>query len=238
MAESLQFKRLGGLLGGKNFKENAPILLREHGVETLEVNLHKDCGGLKLVHSAISRNERIDSRIYHALVPPFSKQLPFNPVLTTIEKVEDIGTGIQKGIAVKWYGETSLRGVSCMVNPTLGIVKGKKTLLLTVPIIEEGLARTATVSCMDPRCKTKGRGFDKLATSLGLNPETTYTITLVKGETGQMTIDPKAAIKYIGIPNVVLYAGRNDRDGVINDLWKALRRKDVDLLDANVTRYD
>jgi len=237
MAESLQFKRAGAFLGGHNFKLNAPALLRELGVETLEVRMHKDCGALKLVHSVTSESNRIDKQTYLALVPPFLRRMR-DPAAATMERIEGIGRSIQRDIAMQWIGASTLKRVFCETNFSSGKVEGNRTLLLTVPIIEWAPTNTAVVTCMDPRCKTRGNGFDKLAESLGLNPDTTYTITIVKGPAIQAAVDPVAAVRYIGIRKVVLFAGKNDRDHVIDDFHMAIRRREVFLPNADVERYD
>lgn len=239
MPESLQFKRAGAFLGGKNFKANVPDILREYETENLEVKMHKDCGAIKLVHGAASGSRQIDNHaVYEALVPPFLRRMGFNPKSATRENIEDIGKIIQMGIAVKWTDMPSLKNVSCEVNLSHGEVEGSKTLLLTSPIIEWAPLRTAVVTCMDPRCKTREGGFDRLAESLELNPNTTYIITIVKGDPRQTAIDPIAAVRYIGIRNVVLFAGANDKDHAIDAFHMAIRRKEIWLPGADIKRYD
>jgi len=239
MAESLQFKRAGAFLGG-NFKRHAPDLLREHDNDSLDIKMHTDCGAVKLVHAVANASKQVDKDTYEALIPPFLRYMDsmnFNPRTATLETVGNVGRIIQEETALKWMGG-SMRRVSCEMNSTLGKVEGTRILLLTVPIIEFSPTRTAAVSCMDPRCDTRDGGFHKLAESLSLNPTTTYTITMVKGDVNQMAVDPRAAVIYIGIRKVVLFAGKNDRDHVIDTFHMALRRKEIVLPGADIQRYD
>lgn len=238
MAQKFEFKRAGALLGGANFKQHLPQLIRDHQTENLEVKLHEDCGAVKLVHAGVKDRDKVEWQIYNALVPPFLRRIASDPTLATQNHIEDLALEIQREIALEWKNITSLRQVNCTKIPTVGKVEGERTLLLTTPIMKNGTDSTVEVRCMDPRCRSENDPFDEVVKSLELDPKRTYVITLVPGDFREMVIDPKAAVKYLNILNVALYRGKEDRYGVIDRFHSALMRKDIELPNAQIKRYD
>ncbi len=206
----LKIKTAGGFVGG--LKDQMPQLLRNYGIAELRVHQHTDCGAMGLVRSAIKDRTNVDSVTYDRVVEPFVRQLKHQG---DESRLSGIAIGIQVNIAERWKSAV-LKAISYSVDKTAGKVKGHKVLLLTPPFFSKS---------------------EDLVNSVDLNPEHTYIVTLVPGEHHRMAVDPKIAVRYLGINDVRLYKGKNDDAGVIEDFWKATRNGKVEL-GANVTRLD
>jgi hypothetical protein len=212
--EALRFRTAGGFVGGtKNYVQEL-IRRGDIGGEA-QINLHTDCGAVKLVTEGLRDKSKVDESTYRSLVSPFLKFGPFLPV----ERIEDIALGIQAQIGLGWRNAQTglLNHVNCTKAITSGYVEGQKTLLLTKPTT---------------------RKLEDVAKNIGLNPKSTYVITLVPANITQMAVDPFVAVKYLHIENVVVHAGNSDRERVINRFWGAYKRGDIVLPNANVERRD
>lgn len=207
----LKIKTAGGFVGG-NLKASMPDLLRKYGIETLRINQHTDCGAMAIVHSGVKDRKSVDGTTYNSLVKPFMHYIrrPEDE-----KKLPGIAMGIQICIAAGWKKE-GLKKISCSMSETVGKVEGPKTLLLTAPFFSRS---------------------EDLVNSIGLSPERTYIITLVPGNIHRMSVDPKIAVRYLGINNVVLYKNGSDDTSVIERFWHATRSKRIDL-GAKVERID
>lgn len=211
---ALKLRRAGGFVGGRNLKQYMPTLLRESGSKNMDIELHDDCGAIKLVSRGVERRQEVDDQTYEAIISPFLKHST-NPA-TILGRIYDIAREIQIRVALEWKNNgTPLRRVYSMKRMVHGHVEGDKALLLTTP--------------------TRAM-FSDVVRSIGLKPESTYVITLVPGNVRQMAIDPQIAIRYLGIRNVFVHPSNGGSDPTLNSFWSAYKSGEICLHDANVQR--
>jgi len=211
---ALKLRRAGGFVGGRNLKPYMPTLLRENGSKRMDIELHEDCGAIKLVSRGVERRQEVDDQTYDAIISPFLKHST-NPA-TVLGRIYDIAREIQIRVALEWKNNgTPLRKVYSMRRAVHGHVEGDKALLLTTP--------------------TRAMFADVLR-SIDLKPESTYVITLVPGNVRHMAIDPQIAVRYLGIRNVFVYPSGGGSDSTLNKFWSAYRRGEIYLHGANVKR--
>ena len=231
----IEFRRAGGFLGGKDFREEVPRLLRQHDIKIFIGEGHNDCGAKKLVQSSANGNKRVDRQTYEAIVLPYLKNSIQDPKRLTSNDIEDISRNLQQDILVTFKHDAFLQQVYYRKKHTVGEVNGRKTLLIMPPVIVDSQMNTATVKCMDPRCTEPGSASESIAINLGLDPKSTYIVTPTRGGLRDMKLDAELAVRYIGIPDVVVYSGRKF-DPAIEVFWNAIKRNEVTFPYANVKR--
>jgi len=207
--DALRVSRAGGFAGGKNFKRFLPELLLRHKIERIEIRTHEDCGAVKVIDRGLKDRQSVDTDIYRAIIAPVRKHIE-DPNSVSISNLEDIVTEMQRKIAVHNWKSYE---ISCRKGETNGQVdKDGRTLLLTTPTHEK---------------------LNGIVGKIGLDPNTTFIITLVPGDIDEMAVDPKLALQHLGIGTVILH-GKNDRQGVIRTFGEAYKSGDIVLPNARV----